>query len=326
MARGEDIAVVNSAHMESLAGYFLSYYELHEISWNIKGPVRLQDAVHGTQFHIGTGPFWIPDMASARIRTHAGGATLEAVNDITKLEGGTFFGIGRPVSSDSASIPWNEFKVWADDCAALVGLCLNQRFALQKRAQYVKHLDGDGSPRRESFMWDLFAGGRASVSERSTRSLIRAFDRLASGRVRPATLTALRWYEQSKRVTIGADRLVALWIALEALMPQAKAHDALVKLAAQELARPTYRLSARYKTVRRALGLDIIRRCRNAVIHEGLREVPWPVADDAEHRDWPQILNDVVAEILRDRFTATKTREVNRHFAKGLELVGADIR
>ncbi len=69
-----------------------------------------------------------------------------------------------------------------------------------------------------------------------------------------------------------------------------------------------------------ALGLDRIRRARNESIPEGTRLIPWPVADDPENRDWPQILDDIVGEILRERLNATQTRTLDKHVKEGTRL------
>ena len=123
---------------------------------------------------------------------------------------------------------------------------------------------------------------------------------------------------------MGADRLVALWIALEALMSPGSAPRPVAGSAADYLSKPVFKLSDNPVIISRALGLDTIRGLRNDVVRRGLREVPWPVADDPRKRDWPQILNVIVAEILRYRLSATLTREVNTHFKKGMELAGGN--
>jgi hypothetical protein len=51
---------------------------------------------------------------------------------------------------------------------------------------------------------------------------------------------------------------------------------------------------------------------RNEIIHEGKRLIPWPVFDDPIKRDWPQILDDIVGEILRYRMKATLARTLNK--------------
>lgn len=304
------------------SAFHLAYYELHELPWLVAPPIKLRDETFGFQFELGVGPYWVPNEATPRTITVAGGARIETVHENYQLEGGTFFGVAAPIEWELPGNAWESSSTWADDCAGIVGLCLNQRFALKKRAEYVSRREPDGTPAGTDFRWKAYPAGRASISKRSVASTIRALDLFAARRISPQTLTALRWYEQSKRVEVGVDRLVALWIALEALVPKARNHAELVNAAATELTKPAYRLSDNAEIIANALGLWKIREYRNAIVHEGSRDFPWPTDEHSLQRDWPQILNDVVAEILRNRFHATPTREINGHFKKGMELLG----
>jgi len=65
--------------------------------------------------------------------------------------------------------------------------------------------------------------------------------------------------------------------------------------------------------IREALGLDKIAKLWNAVIHEGLRAFDLPGEGGASNRDWPQILSDVVAELLRCELGADLAGDLKRH-------------
>ena len=252
------------------------------------------------------------------VATRAGGATASFANEVVTLEGGELVGIAFPMQEVTSFDDWDDAAGQADDCAAIVGLCLNQRFAVLRRAQFARQHETAAEKRSDVFRFPLYSGGKASVSARSTRSMIRAIDRLVTGAIAPQTLTALRWFEQSKRVMNGADRVVALWIALEALFPRVRTHEKLVRSTARELTKAAYGLGSDPGEIISALGLQEIRGFRNQVIHEGARKFVARDLPGATHdRDYPQILNDIVAEVLRHRLHATKTREVNRHFVDG---------
>ena len=307
--------------------HFLTYYELHDIPWRLTENVRLKDSETSLQVEIGRGPYIVPRMASPIEKTMAGGATMSTVNENYTLEGHTYVGVDLPleagVSLGLFDPLWNELRGQADDIAATVSLCLGQRFSPKQVAQYTIELREDGSVGPMQFLGLMFPGAKASVSRRSIGSIRRAIDRLISG-VSPQTLVALRWHGQSKSVTIGADRLVALWIALEALMSPVSSHVELVNKTADALSLKKFGLGLSSRQVIDALGLNHIRRIRNEIIHHGKREVPWPVGDDPTLRDWPQILNDIVEEVLRQRMRATPTKVLKAHVADGLKLTSAN--
>lgn len=299
------------------AAHYLAYYELHEIPWKIDEAIKLEARDLGIQLQVGRGPYTIPRMASPTVVTRAGGARIETVNENLVLEGGTYFGIAIPVTTEwreNQSLPqteWDRLSQLADDAACTVGLCLNQRRGTKKVAEYIH--ESEGKPRRMEFRWQMFAGARASVSKRSSAAIRRALGNALDEGASPQTLVALRWYEQSKNATIGVDRFLALWIALEALMGRTRNHAELVKKTSQYLTRKEFRLSSDPGVVSRSLGLDHMREVRNEIIHEGRRLIPWPIADDPSKRDWPQILDDIVGEILRFRMKATLARTLNKH-------------
>lgn len=304
--------------------HYLAYYELHEIPWKLPDALRWSDPELGIHMGIGRGPYHVPRMASPVVTTRAGGAAFETVNENYTLEGPTYFALALPWLADwpresfAPQHEWDRVSRAADDMAGIVGLCLNQRLGLKRAAAYLKETRDDGSAGRMEARAQLIAGAKAAVTQRSGRSVARALHKAATGKVSPNVSTALRWYEQSKSAIVGADRLVALWIALEALAGQTRGHAEVVSRTALTLTHKRFGLGADARLIRGALGLDRIRVMRNRVVHEGEREIPLPVSDDPAERDWPQILDDVVGEILRYRLSATLMGTLRAHIKKGL--------
>lgn len=257
-------------------------------------------------------------MASPKSITAAGHARIETVNENYTLEGATYFALAIPIgvkgegTAPEVSPDWDSLSQRADDAARTVGLCLDQRTPLKKVAEYVKITRDDGTVAGERFRWPVRPGAKASVSKRSSESVRRALGSALDSHVSPQTLVALRWYDQSKAATNGADRLLALWIALEALMGPGTQGE-LVEHTARHLAQKVYRLGLSPSQVTEALGLKQMRDVRNKVVHRGYSPEPWPVSSDSQERDWPQILSDIVGEILRHHLNATLTRSMNRH-------------
>lgn len=303
-------------------GYYLAYYELHEIPWELElaegQRIRWMDDETGEVCELSHGPFYIPGMVLPEIRTRAGGATIEAVNDSRKLEGGTYFAVQLAVSMTAIGKPVTEPKLpvltqRADDLAASVGLALDQRLPLKKITGFVKHIGEDGKPYGFLAVWQASTGAKSVVSERSLGAVKGALEGVRNEAVAQKTLLALRWYEQSKAAAYGADRLLSLWIALEAMMPTVENHVQLVHAVAKELSNPQYGLDLAEGEVIRALGLEQMRKQRIQVVHDGWRPVPWPVDINAGERDWPQILNDVVGEMLRMRLGIPPTGLLYKH-------------
>jgi len=303
--------------------FYLAYYELHEIPWKLKDKIIFQDKKTGAQFQIGRGPYHIPLMASPEVKTRAGGATISTKNDSYVLEGGTYFGAAIPLLPEgepyvSISLAeWDRLGQMADDAASCVGLCFDQRVSLKKVAEYIRFPESGGSRPRELYMWRAHPGAKASVSKRSVNSVERALNTMLYKQVSPATELALRWFEHSKAVMTGPDRLIALWIALEALFGPVERGTELVNKTARHLALKRYRLNLTPSEIKKALGLNYMREMRNEVVHSGVRWVPWPVSDERRERDWPQILNDIVGEILRYRLNATLTMTLHKHVEEG---------
>ena len=303
----------------------MSYYELHEIPWKLKEAIKFEAKPSGIQFQLDQGPYRLPKMASPTVITRAGGARIETVNENFELEGKSYFGVAIPIDgewSDRDPIvqkEWERVRQLADDTASVIGLCLSQRTGLKKVAEYVLEKKADGTPGRMEFRWHAYSGARASISKRSSSAIQRVLSSLLNNKVTPQSLLALRWYEQSKNATNGADRFLSLWIALEALIGPVKDNTALIRKTAQYLTRNEFRLDDDAQKLSWALGLEQMRQVRNRVIHEGARLTPRPVSDNANERDWPQILDDIVGEVLRYRFKSTLTRTLNKHFEEGLK-------
>lgn len=310
-------------------GHYLAYYELHEIPWDRAAPVRFKDSESGTIFELGRGPYHVPRLASPTVSVRAGGARIETVNENYVLEGGTYFGMAVPIRLQSESgkpllEPGFE-KLWqvTEDAARVVGLCLDQRIPLRQVAAYVKESRENGRPGRMLTMWQARSGAAASVSGQSIESIRLALSSALSTEVSPQVQLALRWYDLSKNATVGPDRLVALWITLETLMAPVRSHAALVRKTAAHLTGKEYGLGLSAEQIRFALGLDKMLDYRNQIMHRGSWPVPWPVVPgDPERRDWPQILCDVVGELLRRRLGAELTGSLAKHVSEGLRLSG----
>ena len=95
----------------------------------------------------------------------------------------------------------------------------------------------------------------------------------------------------------------------------------MVSRTALTLTRKRFGLDPNAGLIRSALGLDQMRFMRNLVVHEGQREAPLPVSDDLAERDWTQILDDVVGEILRYRLNASLMGTLTAHYHKGLDYL-----
>lgn len=308
-------------------GHYLAYYELHQIPWEVSAPVRFRDSDSGILYELGSGPYHIPRLASPTVTVRAGGALIETVNENYILEGGTYFGVAVPVrlrqeTAGGAFEPsFDRLMQISDDAARAVGLCLDQRIPLKRVASYLREDHGGGKRGRMLAMWQAWSGARASISPKTVESVRRGIDHLSQPDVSPRTLLALRWYDQSKAATVGSDRLIALWIALEALMAPVTRHTELVRKTAVHISGQEYGLALTPDEVRLALGLDKILEHRNKIAHEGVWLDPWPVTvADPEQRDWPQILCDVVGEVLRVRLGAAPTGVLTEHVEDGLTM------
>ncbi|MBI4305860.1 MAG: hypothetical protein HY678_06025, partial [Chloroflexi bacterium] len=280
--------------------------------------VRLRAQPSGIEVQIGRGPYRVPGMAMSKSVTRAGGAQFDLSNTVEELKDGTFLGvhIPMPVHKDhnprARNAEWQVLSRQAEDVAATVGLCLRQRRPLQKVAEYIRPLEyRKGYPQA---LFDLrgWPGHKASVSKRSTDAVRRSLGRVLDSDVRPNLLTALRWLEQSKEHRNGADRLVALWIALEALMAPSKDGRELVRKTAVHLAAKHYRLGMTADQIVPALGLDKMRQSRNDIVHRGARPEP-TFSPNREDRDFPQMLDDIVTEVLRYKLGAGPTTAVSDH-------------
>ncbi len=307
-------------------GHYLAYYELHEIPWESPAPVRFKDNEDGTIFELGRGPYHVPRMASPTVVVHAGGARIETVNENYVLEGGTYFGMAVPVRlSEEKGSPlvepgFEQLRRLTEDAARVVGLCLDQRIPLKLVAAYIKESRDNGKPRMLT-LWQVRSGGAASVSHQSVESIRVALSSALSAEVSPQVQLALRWYDLSKNATVGPDRLVALWIALEAIMAPVNSHAALVRKTSTHLAGANYGLGLNPEHIRIAIGFDRMLEYRNQIMHRGSWPVPWPVVPgDPERRDWPQILCDVVGEMLRQRLGAPLTGALARHASEGAKM------
>ena len=306
------------------SAYYKAYYELHELNWRVDAPVRIEraddDGLITGQYQVGHGPYRIPQLAKVdNVRTRAGDAVFVLDNSLFTLEGDTYCAIALAVDEailDSSPPQWEEVRnldEQADDAAAVIGLCLDQRFAARPISRHIERTELEVGKAPASFVLTGYPAAKASMSQRSTKALLRSLGRIADRRPDVHTLTALRWLEQSKRVTNGADRLVALWIAAEALMGGAQGHKGLVRKLASELALKKYKLGLSADEVIRVFGLDQMRKVRNQIIHEGLRPDWWPVDPGNEQRDLPQLLHEIVSTVIRNRLHATPTRAPREH-------------
>src|SRR3990172_4476855 len=127
-----------------MTGYYLVYYELHEIPWELPAAVRFKDEEAGTIFELGRGPYRVPRLASPTVSVRAGGARIETVNENYTLEGGTYFGVAVPVQLNAekgaplVEPAFEKLFQLSGDAARVVGLCLDQRAPLKKVAAYVR--------------------------------------------------------------------------------------------------------------------------------------------------------------------------------------------
>jgi hypothetical protein len=55
------------------------------------------------------------------------------------------------------------------------------------------------------------------------------------------------------------------------------------------------------------------------IIHRGARPGPWYISTNGKERDWPQILDDIVTEILRYKLRARPTTGVGEHVRRWRE-------
>ncbi|MBF8304468.1 MAG: Apea-like [Dehalococcoidia bacterium] len=212
----------------------------------------------------------------------------------------------------------------SDDAAHVVGLCLDQRTPLKRVAAYIRQDRDKDKPGSMLATWQLSGGAAASISDKSVESVRLALDHARNPQVPPRVLLALRWYDLSKNASTGADRLVSLWVSLEALIGTERPQRELVTKTAQHLAKAEYGLGLRSAQIRQALGLDKMLAWRNKIMHEGVCPVPWPIVPgDPGQRDWPQILCDVVGEILRCQLSASLTGSLRRHIDAGLIMAAS---
>jgi hypothetical protein len=140
----------------------------------------------------------------------------------------------------------------------------------------------------------------------------RSVEAVVNRPLRPQVYVALNWYDHSKGVDNGSDRLIALWIALEALVGTAERSGNIDRHAAELLASDKFGLNLSSEQIKQALGLSDMRRLRNLIVHEGYRSSSWDLAVSLG-RDLPQILDDVVAEILRTEMGLSPTQTLFRH-------------
>ncbi|MDA0232541.1 MAG: HEPN domain-containing protein [Chloroflexi bacterium] len=141
-----------------------------------------------------------------------------------------------------------------------------------KVGEYVRLIKPDTSYGK-SFRFQGYAGAEAAVTTAAQEDIRRAVEAVANQHLAPQVYVALNWYDQSKRAETGADRLVALWIALEALMSIERSRGKLDTKAARFLSSEAFSLGIKTDRIHEALGLGEMRRLRNRIVH-----LAYPVA------------------------------------------------
>ncbi|MFC1978580.1 hypothetical protein ACFLVP_01165 [Chloroflexota bacterium] len=76
---------------ETSKWYYRAYFQLHDIHWELKEPIKLILNPTGIIIELGNGPYRVPKMASPIAITKAGSTTIEFPNEIETLEGKTYF-------------------------------------------------------------------------------------------------------------------------------------------------------------------------------------------------------------------------------------------
>ncbi len=309
-----------------MKGHYLAYYQLHEIPWEITPPIKFRDSNTGIQFELSKGPFQLPRMAAPEVIIRAGGARVSMVNENFTIEGDDYLAIAIPVTinepKNSLEPSQLELLQTSDDIAATVGLSLDQRAQLKKLASYVmsEPLPKSGKPMLR-FLWQAVAGSKASISDNSISSIIKALDGVLEHKASPNLMVALRWYEISKEARVGPDRLLSLWIALEVIFGDTRPQSAIIGMLSNLLAQQEFELNLEPEQIKKGLGLQQIYEHRNAIVHKGQWLVPWPVElGNPKMRDWPQILCDVVGEVLRVKFGSAMNGSLKRHVLEGLAM------
>ncbi len=204
-------------------GHYIAYLELHEIPWEVEGEVRFQTQASSGLVGLGRGPYTVPRFASPTVTIRAGGSVISTANENYTLEGETYVSVALPIESGAdglfiaANQEWPGLARLAEDVASTVSLCLRQRTPPKKVAEYVLKYK-EGRPSGEIIRWSAFGAASAAVSQDALQEIDRALMPVLDRSASPQTLLAMRWYNNSRTAIGGADRLLSLWIALEALV------------------------------------------------------------------------------------------------------------
>ncbi len=300
--------------------FYVAYFRLHEIEWDIPEPINIQDGDRMMQVKVSHGPFRVPLAAMQQPKTKAGGASFEIPDEVVDLPDGLYCEIAfnvtdhGPDSNADWTAWWDEYTTIAEELASSTSLSMKQRVAPVKVGEYIRVEEPD-KVYGQQYRFRAFAGAPATVNEDMKEDVRCSVEAVMTRRLHPRIYLALNWYNHSKRVDNGSDRLIALWFATEVLVAAETGTDKTDTKLARILARPEYGLNVTPEEINSNLGLIEMRRLRNQIAHEGYRPSSWDLAA-SRGRDLPQILDDSVAEILRHEMGLSPTETLIRHIHK----------
>ena len=291
---------------------YMAYFRCHDIDWELpenKATYRSS----GDEIHVSIMnkvEISVPEMAlipdvrhqSAGLEASLGRHGVNAMLDKDALHIGV--GVKLPDASPQSILDGTNL---ADRIAATSAIALGQALGIRKVAAYVAMIAEGRLNRPKSFMYSFRAPGPAVFDAQAKDELAIAVSNLGAS-PNEATEAAISRYESSKGMTVEADRILALWMALERLARG-------VKERMSDWYRETEELSCNAVDEPHnhgSLNFDFYRKLRNRIVHTGLTTVdpPWNGSGLLVSR--AQLLDAFCSEGIRIALGMSPTGEVHR--------------
>ena len=209
--------------------------------------------------------------------------------------------IGLPLEN---SHDWNSLKHnsnQADLITSLTGLVLQQAFPLRRVAAYARNRQRAND--RWTFIHSIRVPGPATFSQTVARGIEGVLNALLNDEgLSSQVQLALRWYEKSKGFDEPADRYLALWVSLDALVggPGRGIIERIETTMKGVVSTTDSELTLKLVDVR------LMGNLRNRIAHGTLRNIDPLLSDYKAPPDWVQLLDDLVGEVLRNYLKTTQ--------------------
>lgn len=260
---------------------------------------------------IGKGLYRVPELARPpEVNPRSGEltATLGRFGEIAELDVGTLhIAVGvrlKDSSSGQVTTAMNRSAKLAATCA----IALGQAFGIQKIAEYTARLDRDETITPSSFFYSFRVPGPAVFDSEASIELARALTKVESSEKGTWIEAAITRYEASKRMSTEADRVLALWIAVERLANGVKSR--IVRWFERVERLSCARIYEAHN--HGSINFDFHRTMRDRIVHQGLTAVDPPWNGQGLLVSRAQLLDGYVGEGIRIALGMTPTGVVHR--------------